>query len=391
MPSYTVQSGDTLSGIAAKNGLGGNYQALGYSGDPKSLQPGTVLNWGQPATAAPMTPAPSGSTGGSMLPDVDAAYNGQMSKINDVSAGRDALIASLNSQEDANYKALADKQASQEKMSDAFKRLRSENGLDQLQNVISQFKNQIYSTKSVLNGLDTNINDRTQGTLTTQGQQDRMRQVEGAKINDQLNQLATNLQPAEEAYSAGSNLVGQQLQFMNADQERELQPYKMQIQAFSDRAARQISGYNENAKSLLDTNLAKINQGIQLSTEEWKATQDAAAKERDYAQQFKIASLQAANSIATAKISAGSSAANSAASINATKDMKAAEMGYPSWDAYTKALSSGNGGDRALNELQDSKNTSSSNQSKVPASPFFSLGGNTLSTPVIGQARAGGW
>lgn len=357
MANYTVQAGDTLSGIAAKNGVKMG-DITGYaSGKANLIRPGEVLSWGNPAGAAPAAPAAPAAASSGMLPDVGAAYQGQIDKVDELAKGRDALISRLNSQEDSNYAALIAKQQSQEKLSDAFSRLRKENGLDDLQSVISQFKTQIYNTKGVLNGLDANINDRTQGTLTTQGQQDRMRQIEGGKINDQLAQLANGLQPAEEAFTAGSNMLGQQLQFMSADQERELQPYKLQIQAFSDRAAREISGYNESSKSILDTNLARINAGLQLSTEEWKQTMEAAAKEKEYANQFKIASMQAANSLATAKISAGASAANNNASISATKEMKAAELGYPSWDAYIKALntSGGAGNDRAYAELQASK------------------------------------
>ncbi len=47
MPTYTVKPGDTLYDIAQKYlGSGSRWKELGYTGDPKKLQPGTVLSWG---------------------------------------------------------------------------------------------------------------------------------------------------------------------------------------------------------------------------------------------------------------------------------------------------------------------------------------------------------
>lgn len=62
MPQYTVQKGDTLSAIAKKYGVSVN--ALGYSGDPRKLAIGTVLNFGgsapaQPSSSGGSAPAPA--------------------------------------------------------------------------------------------------------------------------------------------------------------------------------------------------------------------------------------------------------------------------------------------------------------------------------------------
>lgn len=55
MPAYTVVKGETLWDIATKNlGSGQRWRELGYSGDPRTLQPGTTLKWGE--TPAPGTP-----------------------------------------------------------------------------------------------------------------------------------------------------------------------------------------------------------------------------------------------------------------------------------------------------------------------------------------------
>jgi LysM repeat protein len=91
MAEYIVQKGDTLSGIAQKVGLGNNWQALGYSGDPKKLQIGTKLSFGgsdpvpTPAAPAPVaapTPAPTNSLDGyineaskQITPGYDEAIN----------------------------------------------------------------------------------------------------------------------------------------------------------------------------------------------------------------------------------------------------------------------------------------------------------------------------
>ena len=61
MAQYVVKKGDTLSGIAQKVfGDANRWRDLGYTGDPKKLQTGTVLNYGGPSAPAPAaSPAPS--------------------------------------------------------------------------------------------------------------------------------------------------------------------------------------------------------------------------------------------------------------------------------------------------------------------------------------------
>lgn len=342
MPSYTVRAGDTLSGIAQANGLGGNYGALGYTGDPHSLQVGTVLNWGGTPSnnSTPSNSAPA--SGGIAPPDVNAAYAGQNDLVTQTNQQRQALLDKLSGEENQNYSDLTGAISGQETMTDAYSRLRKSLGLDTLETSIQPFKDQIFSTKQILNNLDKDINSRTQGTLTTQAQQDRMHQVEGGKLNDTLSSLGTSLQPLLDAYSTGSNNLTQQLGLEQQDQQKQLQPYQLKIQAFADKAAREISGFDEGTKNLLDSNLAKIQSGVQISEAEWEKTQDAALKEQEYENQYKIAQIQAQASISSA-------GAGASVSANAQKELAAAQAGFPSWAAYQASLGKAQAGGGIVN------------------------------------------
>jgi len=111
MPEYIVQKGDTLSGIAQKVGLGSNWQALGYGGDPRTLQIGTKLAWGAPAPEnnAP-APTPVAPTGNVLEPYIDAATK-------QVSPGYDAAETATQAAADKTkdtYGKLADQQLARE-------------------------------------------------------------------------------------------------------------------------------------------------------------------------------------------------------------------------------------------------------------------------------------
>jgi murein DD-endopeptidase MepM/ murein hydrolase activator NlpD len=293
MPSYTVKPGDTLWGIAQSQlGNGANWQQLGFTGDPKSLQAGTTLSWGNaPAaatpSAAPAAPAPAATSG---APD---AGNQSLTDFASGTANqRNDLIAKQNAQEQALIDKYKTAVTGQESLTGAYDRLTKEAGLDTLGESISTFKNQLYKVKQQLSDLDTNVTDRTKGSFTTEAQRQRQVTAEGVPLNKAISDLGMALQPQLEAFTAGSNMVNTKIGLLSEDQKRQLEPIKLELDRFSDRAAREISGFNSNKELELNALTDKITRGRQLDDREYETAQQLLSEEREFKRQKELIGIE---------------------------------------------------------------------------------------------------
>lgn len=94
MASYTVQQGDTLSGIAAKQlGSASRWRELGFTGDPTKLPVGTVLNFGAPAPAVGSNPNAAPGTPGGVDPAM-AGVGNQVASPNSPVIGANGIATS---------------------------------------------------------------------------------------------------------------------------------------------------------------------------------------------------------------------------------------------------------------------------------------------------------
>lgn len=322
MPSYTVQKGDTLSGIASKVGLGSNWGALGYSGDPRKLQIGTVLNWGSPAPAAAPAPAPTSAgvfappSDNSDLTNFAATQKSEMQK----------MLDRQKAEQDALFNQYKEKIGGQERSVDAYKRLRTEMGLPDLEGQMQVYKDQIYGVKDLIDRLEEDVNARTSGTFTNESQRRRQIAYEETPLNNQLARLGTGMAPIAERLNSASSEVGTLLNLQSADQSKELKPYELEISAVSDRFAREMTGFTTSKQTELDALMDKISRGRELADREWQLAQTLAAEEREWARTKEKIALEAKAGSASstnwakqlADIMGGGGSAGSGAAFNIT-------------------------------------------------------------------------
>jgi hypothetical protein len=278
MAQYTVKSGDTLSGIAKSLGLS-SYSALsGYrSGNPNLIYPGETLNYGG-ATPAPVAAAPA-------TPAVDPLKT----FVDSQKAASDALIARQNAEQEGlfgNYETI---RKNQEALPALYSRLQNEAGIPGLSEAAQGFKNEIYKVKDRLDRLSEDVTARTSGTLTTEAQRSRLETAEAAPLETNLSRLGTGLAPISDMLTSANQSVSTQMELQADQQERELEPIKLRINAISDKFAREITGFTANRELELTGILDKLERDRELSDREWELAQTLAAEERDFSRQKALA------------------------------------------------------------------------------------------------------
>lgn len=208
-------------------------------------------------------------------------------------AARQALLDRQKAEEEGLFGQYQGKIAGQEKLSSAYTRLADERGL-------STLKGQFNTTRDLLDRLDSDVTDRTSGTLTSESQRRR-------QIAAETEPLAANLGRLGTAIGSATEDVGTQLQFMAADQAKELDPIKMRIAATSDRFAREITGFDTEQQTGLNFLLDKLNRDRQLTDMEWSKAADLAKMQEDFGQKKALLQIQFENDMKMQKASGGGS------------------------------------------------------------------------------------
>lgn len=207
-------------------------------------------------------------------------------------AARDALLAKQDAQQQGLFDQYSHTLGGQETSSAMYDRLNKELGVPDMAASAQTVKNQIYSVKDLLDRLDEDVNSRTAGTNTSAAQADRIKASEGGKLNDTLGRLTTGLQPLTDQLTGAMQLLGTKLQLGQADETRALQPLELQINAISDKFARQISGFNQDSEDTLNGLMTKLQQDGQLYQNQWQQAADLAKQEQDFQHQKELVAMQ---------------------------------------------------------------------------------------------------
>lgn len=282
MASYTVKAGDTLSGIAQKMlGSSSKWNQLGYAGDPRNLQVGTVLKWGgsTPVRAA-AAPKPAGQ--------VDL-----MSAVNKQTADFEKLLNRQKGEQEGLFKNYETIRGGQERLPALYSRLENELGIPELSGDMQIFKDQIYSVRDLIDRLDEDVNTRTTGTFTTDEQRRRQIAAEGEPLRNQLGRLGTGMEPLVDRINSATGQLGTMMNLNVQQQERDLEPVKMRIEAISDRFAREITGFTSNKQNELTALMDKLQRQRQLSDRDWELAQQLASEERAFDREKQLIGMRA--------------------------------------------------------------------------------------------------
>lgn len=205
---------------------------------------------------------------------------------------QDALLVKQNKEQEGlfgNYEAI---RKNQEALPALYNRLQTEAGIPELGQQAQTFKNEIYKTKGQLDRLSEDVTARTTGYNVSDAQRRRLEASEGSALQTNLGRLGTGLEPVADMLRSANESVGTQLTLNTQQQDRELEPVKMRINAISDRFAREITGFNSNKELTLTALLDDIQRGRQLADRDWELAQTLAAEERSFSRQKSLATMQ---------------------------------------------------------------------------------------------------
>jgi hypothetical protein len=220
---------------------------------------------------------------------------------------REQLLAKQKAEEEGLFSNYENKLAGQEKLTDAYGRLKTEAGIPDLQKQVDVYKTEIYKVKDLLDRLDEDITSRTRGTFTSEAQRNRQVAAEGDPLRTSLSRLGTAATPYMERLSSAMSEVGTMLGLTKDEQTKELEPIKMRINATTDRFAREITGFNQSKTDELNGLLDQITRGRELEDREWERIQTLAAEERAWAKTKEEMALQFEYDMKSAKASGSGS------------------------------------------------------------------------------------
>lgn len=170
----------------------------------------------------------------------------------------------------------------QEPLTAIYTRLQNEQGVPQLQGQIANYEKDISTQQNLLDTLESSVNERTKGTLTTEAQRQRQLASESAPLVANLGSLGKGLAPLASDLATREGNVTTGLSTSEAEQQRQLTPITTAISAFSDQAAREITGYSADQKSALDVYTQQVANGQELTMEQQKEAAALIQQEKDF-------------------------------------------------------------------------------------------------------------
>ncbi len=248
-------------------------------------------NYGAAPAPAAAPAAPAGKSSQQLYDERVASDN----------AARQALITKQNAEQEGLFGSYETTLKGQESGNAIYDRLKENLGINSLGQTIGAFKGQIFQVNDLLDRLDEDITSRTQGTRTSDAMRRRIQGHEEGDLRNQLGRLGTGLTPVTEAMQAAQGELGTRMNLTLAEQQKELDPIKMRINAISDRFAREMTGFQQEHEDTLNSLMDKLNRDRELSDRDWELAQKLAAEERDWSRQKELAKMQL-----SAKASAGS-------------------------------------------------------------------------------------
>lgn len=208
------------------------------------------------------------------------------------SADQQALLDRQKAEQEGLFGQYEQQLSSQEKLPALYTRLQSEAGIPQLNEQRQTFNTQIAGVKNLLDRLDEDVTSRTAGTMTTEAQRRRILGAEGETLNNQLGRLGSGLQPIADLLGSANEQVGNLLNLNVQQQEKELSPVTMRINALGDRFAREITGFNDSRQQELNTILDKLQRERALNDREWQQAAELAKQEAAFSQQKNLVMAQ---------------------------------------------------------------------------------------------------
>lgn len=196
--------------------------------------------------------------------------------------------ARLKAEEEQIFTSFDTTSKAQKPLTQAYGELEKTQGIPELTGQLNTLRSETAKVKDLIDRLEEDVSSRTEGKLVTEAQKRRMIAAEEAPLRTQLGRLAVGQQEAGEQVRAAYDTLGTKLSVLSADQAKELEPIRIRMAAFGDRAAREITAYSTAKQNELGLLLDKIQGGRQLAQDEWLKASELALNERQFQQQRQL-------------------------------------------------------------------------------------------------------
>jgi len=197
-------------------------------------------------------------------------------------SARQAENARLKAEQDAVLGAYRNAVGSQTPLDQAYRDYANELGIPGLNEQLTTARSEVSNVKGLLDNLEADITSRTNEQLLSESQRRRLLAYEETPLRTQLGNLLEGQEVASGQLSQAYTQAGQQMLYLSAEQNRQIAPYLTEIEAFSDRAAREYTGFNMDQQNSLDVLLAQIARDQQVNDMVWQRTSELAEKELDF-------------------------------------------------------------------------------------------------------------
>jgi len=233
--------------------------------------------------------------------EADLAKSGEFSNLlpsfaQETTAGVQSLLASQKAEQAGLFGQYTAASKAQEPLSAAYTRLGQEAGVPELTSTIQGFKTQMAGVQGKINQLEQAITERTKGHLVSATQRAGIQAYEQQGLTREMGAIGTAMLPSVENLSAAQQQIATKLGLISADQQKDLQPLIMQIDALSDRFAREMQGYTQAKTTEFNALLAKVQRGWQLQDAEIARANELADAERAWERTKEQMAIEYSNS-----------------------------------------------------------------------------------------------
>jgi len=162
-------------------------------------------------------------------------------------------------------------------------------GIPQLQSNIAKGQEQYDALGNQLAGLPKDVAQRSQESILTQGQKNRVVQAEQAPILQQQSMLGQNINQMGNRLSTAQTNAGNMISAEQAQQTKMTQPW---LQAYSNEnvlSSMAMTGWTQSNSQELQRLLANQQAGITLSEGEKNRANQLAMQEKDFENSLKVA------------------------------------------------------------------------------------------------------
>lgn len=209
-------------------------------------------------------------------------------KLSDVGGSAADFSTTLNQKDDAAFGDYFKKAASQVTPLQAYDQWSNAAGLPAMRKTALNLQGQVDALDESIRRVSSSVDQRSNNSLVTQGQRDRMISAERAPMVDQLDPLSKSLATLTGNINQAESLINNRVGYLTASNAQELDPYKMRMNQVSEQNARAMTGFTADREVKLTTLLAKLASNERVSMAEMQEAAALSREQRQYQQQKEL-------------------------------------------------------------------------------------------------------